>query len=121
VASRYSEQNDCADVKNGILNADIGDTNAGGDLLDFDFNSTDEIYLNIDVADSISGSCAAVSTFETLAPRQRVVASGYAINSKTVGGFIPSQTPTGSNQVPVLNGSGNLSMAGSNCFRRSRL
>ncbi|MGI9118110.1 MAG: hypothetical protein ACR2IQ_01000, partial [Minisyncoccia bacterium] len=97
-------------VKNGVLNADIGDVSAGGDLLDFDFNSTDEVYLNIDVAASISGSCASVSSFETLGPRQRVVSAGYAVNSKTVGGFTPSQSPI-DNNIPVLT-SGALSLAG---------
>ncbi|MEK7572517.1 MAG: hypothetical protein AAB493_01520, partial [Patescibacteria group bacterium] len=92
-------------VKNGILNVDIGDTSVGGEgnALDFDFNSTDEVYLNIQVADSSGGSCAGVAdgSYENLSPRSRVVSAGYAINSKTVGGFTPSQTPTGS-QIPVL-------------------
>ena len=98
-------------VKNGILNADIGDTTAGGDTLNFDFNSTDEIYLNVEVANSSGGSCTGVSSFETLSPRQRIVSSGYSLNAKTLGGFTPSQTPTGS-QIPVLT-AGNLSLAGS--------
>ena len=39
------------------------------------------------------------------------MSAGYAINSKTVGGFTPSQTP-GANQVPVLNGTGDLDLNG---------
>ncbi|MFA7192499.1 MAG: hypothetical protein WC089_04360, partial [Candidatus Paceibacterota bacterium] len=98
-------------VKNGVLNVDIGDTSVGGDALNFDFASADEVYLNIEVAESQSGSCSGVSSFENLSPRQRIVSAGYAINSKTVGGFTPSQSATG-NQIPVLN-SGILNIAGS--------
>ncbi|MEN9582431.1 MAG: hypothetical protein RL641_385, partial [Candidatus Parcubacteria bacterium] len=100
-----------ASVKNGVFNVGIGDTSAGGDTLDFDFASTDEVYLNIEVANSSGGSCAAVSSFENLSPRQRVTSSGYAVNASTVGGFTPSQSPTGSN-IPVLT-AGNLNLAGS--------
>ena len=90
-------------VKNGIFSVGIGDTVAGGDTLDFDFQSTDEAYLNVEVANSISGSCAAVSSFETLSPRPRVTSAGYAINANNVGGFTPAQSATGS-QIPVLTG-----------------
>jgi hypothetical protein len=89
-----------ASVKNGVFNVGIGDTSAGGNLLDFDFESTDTAYLNIDVANSSGGSCASVTSFETLSPRQRLASAGFAINAKTLGGFTPSQTPTG-NQIPV--------------------
>ncbi|MFA6586107.1 MAG: hypothetical protein WCS86_03025, partial [Candidatus Paceibacterota bacterium] len=98
-------------VKNGILNTDIGDTTIGGDTLNFDFSSTDEVYLNVEVANSSGGSCAGVSSFENLNPRQRIASVGYAINSKTVGGFTPSQTPVAS-QIPVLDSLGALNITG---------
>ncbi|MBM3206696.1 MAG: hypothetical protein FJZ43_03700, partial [Candidatus Staskawiczbacteria bacterium] len=99
-------------VVSGIFNAPIGDTSAGGDTLDLDFQTTDTLYLNVDVASSSGGSCSGVSSFETLTPRQRIVSSGYAINSNTVGGFTPAQSASGS-QIPALT-SGNLVLGGTN-------
>lgn len=96
-------------VKEGVFNVGIGDVANGGDLLDFNFHDTDAAYLNIEVASQVSGSCAGVA-FETLGPRQRIMSSGYAINANTVGGFTPSQSPTG-NQIPVLT-NGNLILGG---------
>ncbi|PJE75968.1 hypothetical protein COV04_02335, partial [Candidatus Uhrbacteria bacterium CG10_big_fil_rev_8_21_14_0_10_48_11] len=98
-------------VVNGVFNVGIGDTTAGGDTLDYDFQTSNDIYFNVEVADQVGGSCAGV-TFETLSPRQRIVASGYTINAKTVGGFTPAESASG-NQIPVLT-SGNLALGGTN-------
>ena len=107
------------EVVNGIYNVGIGDTTAGGDALDFDFNSDDEIYLNIEVAELAGVSCTTGGdeVFENLEPRQRIFSSGYAINANTVLGFTPSQTPTGS-QIPVLSG-GNLTFGGASTISTS--
>jgi hypothetical protein len=88
-------------VKNGVFNVGIGDVAAGGDTLDFNFNSTDEVYLNIEVAESSGGSCAGITAFENLSPRQRIASAANALNSNTVGGFTPAQSAT-DDQVPVL-------------------
>ncbi|MDO8626397.1 MAG: hypothetical protein Q7K39_02990 [Candidatus Magasanikbacteria bacterium] len=96
-------------VKNGVFNVGIGDVSAGGNLLDFDFQNTDTVYLNIEVAAQVGASCAGVS-FESLSPRQRILASGYAINANTVGGFSPAQSAT-SSKIPVLTGD-NLILGG---------
>ncbi len=88
------------EVVDGVYSVGIGDTSADGDALDFDFFDTDEAYLNIEVAEQISSSCTGV-TFETLSPRLRIGASGYAINSNSVGGYTPSQSAV-DEQIPVL-------------------
>lgn len=97
-------------VKNGVFNVGIGDTAAGGDTLNFNFEDNDTVFLNVEVADRPGGVCG---TFETLGPRQRIVSSAFAINANTVRGFSPSQTPT-ANQIPVLSGSGHLQLSATN-------
>lgn len=104
-------------VKNGVYNVGIGDTVAGGDTLDFNFEDTDGAFLNVEVATKVGATCApgdGAETFETLSPRQRLYASGYAINAATVGGYLASPSATG-NQIPVLNG-GHLYLGGTNPF-----
>ena len=92
-------------VRNGVFDAYIGNV----DTLDFNFQTTDTVYVDVQVS-AKSGTCDVGGTgesYETLDPRPRVVSSGYAINSKTVGGFTPAQSATDS-QIPVLTTGGIL-------------
>ena len=102
-------------VKSGVFNAGIGDTSAGGDTLDYNFQDSDSVYLNVDVATMVGPTCApgdGAEVYETLSPRQRLLSSAYTVNANTVGGFTPAQNASGA-QIPVLN-SGNLVLGGTN-------
>jgi len=94
-------------VRYGVFNAQVGDTNAGGDALTLDFND-DTYFLQVEVA-----SQSNFSDGETLSPRQRITSAGYAKNADMVDGYHASTTPT-ANQVVALDGSGNLSFGTSN-------
>src|SRR3989338_11313643 len=63
-------------VTQGVFNTLLGDTTAGYTAIGLDFDSR-AYYLEIQVSDDNS-------TFETLSPRQRIVASGFALNAETV-------------------------------------
>lgn len=65
-------------VTQGVFNTLLGDTTAGYSALDLDFDST-AYYLEVQVSDDNAD-------FETLSPRQRIGASGFAINAETVHG-----------------------------------
>lgn len=101
-------------VKRGVFNVGVGDTSAGGDTLDFNFQDNDAVYLNVEVATKVGGSCTTGGdeTFENLGPRQRINSSGYAVNADTVDGFHAGQSATGSQVVALT--SGNIILGGTN-------
>ncbi|MBX4189886.1 hypothetical protein KW791_01130, partial [Candidatus Parcubacteria bacterium] len=66
-------------VTQGVFNTLLGDTTAGFNALDLDFDSSTDYYLQVQVSSDNA-------SFETLAPRQRIVSSGFAVNADTVHG-----------------------------------
>jgi hypothetical protein len=102
-----------AAVANGVFNIGVGDTSAGGDALTYNFQDSDTIYLNVQVATKVDALCTGGSeVFETLNPRTRVVASGYAINSDRLDGFNAGANASGT-MIPVV-ASDTLTLAGVN-------
>jgi hypothetical protein len=89
-------------TREGVFNGSIGDVSAGGDTLDYDFQTNNTVYIDIQVSAIGAGSCTSGDeSFESLTPRSQVVSAGYAINSGTVGGFTPAQSAT-DNQITAL-------------------
>ncbi|MDR3519471.1 MAG: hypothetical protein P4L63_01100, partial [Candidatus Pacebacteria bacterium] len=81
-------------TRQGVFDARVGDTSIGGDdLSTYNFQSNNAVYMNVDVAAQISGSCAGV-TYDTLGPRPRIVASAFAITAGTVTGYVPASGKT---------------------------
>ncbi|KKU49787.1 MAG: Tail fiber protein, partial [Parcubacteria group bacterium GW2011_GWA2_47_10] len=74
-----------ATVKGGVFNIGVGDTNAGGDVLDYNFQDNSAVYLNVDVASRVGGACGGGDeSYENLAPRQRILASAFTLNASSV-------------------------------------
>ncbi|MBI2023721.1 hypothetical protein HYT01_04145, partial [Candidatus Giovannonibacteria bacterium] len=64
-------------VKDGVFNAGVGNTSECSDVLDFDFSSSDAVYLRVDVSsDNL--------TFETLTPKQRINSAAFALTAETL-------------------------------------
>jgi len=68
-------------VKDGIFDALIG----SADTLDYNFYNSDTVYLDVAV-NTASTTCATGGggTWESLSPRQRIAATGYAITAANV-------------------------------------
>ncbi|MBP9822356.1 MAG: hypothetical protein KBC81_02870, partial [Candidatus Pacebacteria bacterium] len=66
-------------VTQGVFNTLLGDTSAGFNSLDLDFDSTSNYYLEVQVSSDNA-------SFETLTPRQRIVSAGFAVNADSVHG-----------------------------------
>ncbi len=71
-----------ATTTDGVFTALIGQA----DTLDYNFYSSDTVFLNVDVytATSTNGTNCFNGSWETLAPRQRVAATGYARAAENV-------------------------------------
>jgi len=68
-------------VIDGVFNALIGTA----DTLDYNFYTNDTVYLNVEAATKVGGSCTnGDETYETLRSRQRIAATGYAISAANV-------------------------------------
>lgn len=88
-------------VTSGIFDARIGDTSDGFAVLDFNFNTSTKVYLQVEVWSTTS------SLFETVSPRQPIVSAGFAINADTLDGF---NAGTSSNNLLLLDSSGNINL-----------
>ena|SRR3989344_610067 len=74
-----------ATVKQGVFNVNIGDVSGGyPDLLDFNFNTSSDIYLQVEVSSDNNSS-------QTLSPRQRISSSAFSLLASAVSG---STTPS---------------------------
>ena len=87
-------------VRQGVFNANIGDTAAGyPDVLDYNFAGATDIYLQVEVSsDNV--------TFQTLAPRQRVGASPFAqvagsVSGSSNGSYFGTTSPVGNSVVSI--------------------
>jgi len=89
-------------VANGVFSIGIGEAD---DLSTFNFYSNDTIYLQIDVANQVSGSCTGVSSFDLLSPRQRIDAVAYSRVARDVYGNL-LRTDNSNNRVQVGTGAG---------------
>ncbi|MDP3935370.1 MAG: hypothetical protein Q8Q46_04105, partial [Candidatus Giovannonibacteria bacterium] len=89
-----------ATVRQGVFNVNIGDVaNSYPDLLNFDFNTASDIYLQVEVSADNNSS-------QTLSPRQRISASAFsrlasAVSGSTTPSSFGTTTPIGNSVVTI--------------------
>jgi len=81
-------------VREGVFTAGIGDTTECSDVLDYDFHSNGNVYLEVRVSSNDS-------SFETLTPRQRITSAPFAQLTSSVGGFASSSASTFGTETPI--------------------
>lgn len=86
-------------VVGGVFNADIGSV----DTLDYNFYPTSTAYLNVEVY-TVTSTCTGGS-WESLTPRQQILASGYTIAAENVYGDL-LRTDVASSIVQIGTGGG---------------
>jgi hypothetical protein len=82
-------------VRQGVFSVNIGDTaNGYPDSLNYDFNTSNDVYLQVEVSSTNGGA------FQTLSPRQRISSAPFARLSGAVSG---STTPSsfGTDPYPI--------------------
>lgn len=91
-------------VIDGVFNVSIGDTaNGYPDELDYDFYTSSDSFLQVEVsADGFS--------FETLSPRQRIGASGFALNANTLSGKLRASSTADYTFDVINDGSGRANL-----------
>jgi len=89
-------------VTDGIFDAQIG----SADTLDYNFYTNDTVYLNVEVATKVGGSCTnGDESYESIDPRQQISAAGYAITSANVYGDL-LKTDISNGRVQIGTGTG---------------
>lgn len=96
-----------ATATNGVFTAAVGQADAFASTT-FDFSTTSNAYLQVEVNTTTGPTCTSSGSYQTLTPRQQILASGYSLASNNVSGQLldTNEAPTGSSTVQVGLGAG---------------
>jgi len=82
--------NNTLTVRQGVFDAQVGTADS---LSGYNFQQDNTIYMNVDVAAQVGGTCSGVN-YDTLYPRPQIVAAAFAITAGTVTGYVPASGKT---------------------------